>query len=128
MTNGAVPQPRFADIQNLMDILVPPNDPNINNGHSTHKRFWRNPPTNTRDGFVNFDVKVWSQGSGVQGPLVTPGTPQTSNFYLALAGQAPFDGTRNNPMPDVNSDFNAISADQSQLDMVATWIRNGAPA
>jgi hypothetical protein len=128
MTNGAVPQPRFADIQNMLDVLVPPNDPNITNGQSTHKRFWRNAPTDNRDDFVNFDVVNWAQRSGARGPLVTPGNPQTSNFYLALAGQAPFDGTKNNPMPDVNSDPHAMTANQSQLDMVATWIRNGAPA
>ena len=119
--SGAQP-PNFSDIQNLLDTLVPTSDTNIQS--APHKRFWRNPPTDTRDGFVSVDTSMWGQA----GPLVTPGHPETSNLFLALAGQAPFDGSAQNQMPDINADFNATLADADQLNMVATWIKNGAPA
>ena len=112
----------FVDIQNLLDTLVPPSDQNIK--AAPHKRFWRNAPTNTRDGFVNFNTSNWGQG----GQLVTPGHPETSNLYLALAGQPPFDGSAQSQMPDVDSDPLATLASQEQLATVATWITNGAPA
>ncbi|NYJ13031.1 hypothetical protein GGI64_004112 [Rhizobium leguminosarum] len=118
---GAAPV-RFADIQNLLDALAPPSDTNING--APHKRFWRNAPTNTRDGFVNFDTSNWGQ----DGRLVTPGHPETSNLYLALAGQTPFDGSAQSQMPDVDADPLATLAGQEQLATVATWITNGAPA
>jgi hypothetical protein len=115
-------QPRFADIQNLLDILVPPSDANVDS--APHQRFWRNAPTNTRDGFVNKDTSDWGQS----GKLVTPGNPDSSNLYLALAGKSPFDGSQQNQMPDVNADFKATLASADQLNIVATWIQNGAPA
>jgi hypothetical protein len=114
--------PSFADIQNLLDTLVPPSDNNILS--APHQRFWRTAPTNTRDGFVNFDTSQWGQ----PGRLITPGDPNKSNFYLALAGLAPFDGSVQNQMPDVNADFNAALATKDQLDTIATWIKNGALA
>ncbi|MER9215156.1 hypothetical protein NKI54_24325 [Mesorhizobium sp. M0663] len=115
-------QPSFEDIQNLLDTLVPPTDANING--APHMRFWRKPPTDTRDGFVNFDTSNWGQ----DGRLVTPGHPETSNLYLALAGQPPFDGSSLSQMPDVDSDPLATLANKQQLTTVATWITNGAPA
>ena len=114
--------PSFADIQNLLDTLVPPSDNNIQS--APHQRFWRTTPTNTRDGFVNFDTSQWGQ----PGRLITPGDPNKSNLYLALAGLAPFDGSVQNQMPDVNADFNATLATKDQLDRISTWIKNGALA
>nr|WP_155921543.1 hypothetical protein [Mesorhizobium sp. L2C054A000] len=119
---AGAPQTSFADIQNLLDTLVPPSDSNING--APHRRFWRRPPTDTRDGFVNFDTSHWGQ----DGLLVTPGHPETSNLYLALAGQPPFDGSGQSQMPDVDSDPLATLANKQQLATVATWITNGAPA
>jgi hypothetical protein len=118
----AVPQPRFLDVQNLLDTLVPPTDANIQS--APHDRFWRISPTNTRDGFINFDTSAW----GPSGPLVTPGDPTKSNLFLALAGQKPFDGSGVPQMPDVNQDFNATLATPAQLALIETWIKNGAPA
>ncbi|MER9227072.1 hypothetical protein NKI39_15815 [Mesorhizobium sp. M0664] len=115
-------QTSFADIQNLLDTLVPPSDSNISG--APHQRFWRKPPTDTRDGFVNFDTSHWGQ----DGLLLTPGHPETSNLYLALAGQPPFDGSVQSQMPDIDSDPLATLANKEQLATVATWITNGAPA
>jgi hypothetical protein len=118
---GSAAQPLFADIQNLLDTLVPPSDANIDS--APHQRFWRKAPTNTRDGFVNFETTPWQQ----PGRLVSPGNPDSSNLYFALAGKSPFDGSQQNQMPDVNADFSATLATADQLDVVATWIKNGAP-
>jgi hypothetical protein len=118
---SATGQPRFVDIQNLLDTLVPPSDANVDS--APHQRFWRKEPTNTRDGFVNQDTSGWGQS----GKLVTPGNPDSSNLYLALAGKSPFDGSQQNQMPDVNADFKATLASADQLNVVATWIKNGAP-
>jgi hypothetical protein len=118
---SAPQQPRFADIQVLLDNLVPPSDTNIEG--APHKRFWRNAPTDTRDGFVNWDTAKWGQ----PGRLITPGDPNRSNLYLALGGIKPFDGSEQNQMPDVNADFNATLATKDQLKIVAIWIKNGAP-
>lgn len=111
--------PTFADITNLLDALVPTSDSNIED--APHEAFWRN---KTRDAFVALTTAVW----GVAGNLVTPGNEKTSNLYLALSGQAPFDGSQVPQMPDVNSDPNARVATAAEIAMVAAWIRNNAPA
>jgi hypothetical protein len=118
MTNGA---PRFQDIVNLMNQLVPLNDGNI--GGAPHGDFWRGVDRNT---FVASTTASWHVG--FTGPLVVPGSPQQSNFYLALAGLNPFDGSSFNQMPDTGRDPNARTATNAELALVATWITNNAPA
>jgi hypothetical protein len=118
------PQPTFSDIQNLLDRLVPPSDPNIQG--APHDRFWRQAPTNTRDGFVSFDTSVWGGPNNV--PMVTPGNTQKSAIFLALSALPPFDGSQVNQMPDTGSDPLAKHAQQADLDLLAAWINNGAPA
>src|ERR1700722_7823381 len=49
---GSAAQPLFADIQNLLDTLVPPSDANIDS--APHQRFWRKAPTNTRGAMHEF--------------------------------------------------------------------------
>lgn len=110
--------PTFSDIVNLLNTLVPVSDPNIND--APHGPFWRG---TTRDQFVAITTDNW----GVPGPLVTPGNPQSSNLYLALSGQTPFDGSQLPQMPDTGLDPNARRATQSELNMVSTWITNNAP-
>jgi hypothetical protein len=120
--------PTYTDVVALLNILVPVTDQDI--GDAPHDAFWRIPPIMTRDQFVNHDVSDWSNGA-IAGALVTPGNPDTSNFYLALAGKPPFDGSNSNgilQMPDVTKDSNAHVASSDDLALVATWIKNGAPA
>jgi hypothetical protein len=111
--------PVFSDIVQLLDMLVPKADPNIDN--APHGAFWRN---TTRDVFVGIKTDNW----GVNGSLITLGQPLQSNLYLALAGQAPFDGSQLPQMPDIDADPNARHATGSELTMVATWISNNCPA
>ena len=80
-----------------------------------------------RDKFVALTTAIWPVG-GFDGPLVVPGAPMQSNFYLALAGLSPFDDSRFHQMPDINRDGNARTATDAELAMVETWIRNNAPA
>jgi hypothetical protein len=111
--------PVFSDIVQLLDTLVPTNDPNIDD--APHGAYWRN---TTRDAFVGIKTDDW----GVPGSLITLGQPRQSNFYLALAGQAPFDGSQLPQMPDIGADSNARHATADELAMVATWITNNCPA
>ena len=111
--------PTYADVIAMLNTLVPMGDQNIDD--APHQAFWR---TLTRDAFVNFDTSVWE----VAGTLVKPGNPDASNFYLALAGKSPFDGSMLPRMPDTNSDLDAHPATPDELMLVAAWIRNGAPA
>ncbi len=117
-----IAHPTYADVVKMLDTLVPANDQNIFG--APHSAFWRGI---NRNDFVNHDVSGWTGGQ-VTGPLVTPGNPDTSPFYLALAGKPPFDGTSVVQMPDTNADPNANPATPDDLTLVATWIRNGAPA
>jgi len=111
--------PTYADVISMLNILVPTTDQNIDD--APHQAFWR---TLTRDAFVNFDTGVW----GISGTLVKPGNPDASNFFLALAGKPPFDGSGLPQMPDTNSDPNAHTAKPDDLALVVAWIKNGAPA
>jgi hypothetical protein len=110
--------PTFSDIQTLLDTLYA-NDPNI--GYSPHLAFWQN---TTRDAFVAIQTGSWGPG----GSLVVLGNPEKSNLYLALAGITPFDGSQCNRMPDTSADPNGRYATPTELQMVATWITNNAPA
>jgi hypothetical protein len=114
--------PTYADVTAMLDTLVPKSDQNIND--APHAAFWR---TLNRNDFVAKDVSDWSGGQ-VKGPLVTPGNPDTSPFYLALAGKPPFDGSVLPQMPDVSQDPNANPATPDNLALVSAWIKNGAPA
>ena len=114
-----IANPTFSDIVNLLNTLVPVNDTNIND--APHQAFWR---ACTRDQFVSKSTDDW----GVNGKLVVPGDPAKSNFYLALSGTPPFDGSQLPQMPDANADPNAQTATAEQLDMVKRWILNDAPA
>lgn len=114
--------PTYSDIFNLLNTLVPPNDPNI--GSAPHQAFWRGPPPLTRDQFVATVTDPW----GVSGNLVVPGQPENSNLFLALSGTGPFDGSQLPQMPDVNSDPNARYATKDEQNTVYTWIKNNAPA
>jgi len=111
--------PTYSDIVALLNTLVPTTDPNIES--APHLAFWR---TMSRDEFVNKDTSDW----GVSGPLVALNNPNGSNFFLALSGKAPFDGSELPQMPDTNADPNARTATQDELNLVETWISNGAPA
>jgi len=110
--------PTFADIVALLNTLVPSTDSNINN--APHQAFWRNID---RDSFVALPTDPW----GVKGQLVTPGKPNTSNLYLALAGKPPF-GSFPPQMPDINADPNARTATAEELALVEGWIMDNAPA
>jgi len=111
--------PVFSDIVQLLDTLVPKTDPNIDN--APHGAFWRN---TTRDAFVSLKTDAW----GVTGPLMTLGQPMQSHLYLALAGQAPFDGSQLPQMPDTDADPNVRHAAEPELTMVVTWITHNCPA
>ena len=111
--------PTFADIVALLNTLVPLTDSNIND--APHLAFWRN---TDRDSFIAITTDQW----GVAGPLVTPGTPSTSNLYLALAGKPPFDGSQAPQMPYVAEDPKARLATAEELTLVEEWIKNNAPA
>jgi hypothetical protein len=112
--------PNFADIQALLSALVG-NDPNI--GDAPHLAFWQGAGL-TRDTFVQIQTDDW----GAPGLLVALGNPNKSNLYLALAGIIPFDGSQLNRMPDIQADANGRYAQPDELQMVATWITNNAPA
>ncbi len=110
--------PHFPDIVGLLNTLYN-NDPDI--GDAPHGAFWQN---TTRDAFVAIKTDNW----GVVGSLITLGNPDTSNLYLALAGKAPFDGSALPQMPDTDADPNGRHATSDELNMVASWIKNMAPA
>jgi hypothetical protein len=110
--------PAFADIVALLNALYN-NDPNIDD--APHGAFWQN---TTRDVFVAIQTDDW----GVAGPLVTLGDPNKSNLYLALSGKSPFDGSQLPQMPDTGADPNGRHATNAELQMVAAWINNNAPA
>lgn len=110
--------PTFAEIVALLNTLYN-NDPNIAN--APHGRFWQN---TTRDAFVQIRTDNW----GVDGELVALGNPHGSNLFLALAGLPPFDGSALPQMPDTDADPAGRHATSQELQMVATWITNGAPA
>ena len=114
--------PTYADILAMLDTLVVTTDQNIDD--APHAAFWR---TMNRNEFVVRDVSDWTGGQ-VTGQLVTPGNPDTSPFYLALAGKAPFDGSKIQQMPDIAQDPNANLATPDDLALVVAWIKNGAPA
>jgi hypothetical protein len=111
--------PTYSDIKALLDILIPPTDANI--ASAPHQAFWRNLD---RNGMIALTTAQW----GVDGQLVVPGNPATSNLYLALAGKPPFDGSELPQMPDVSADPNARLATPEELAMVSAWISKGAPA
>ncbi|MFZ2104670.1 MAG: hypothetical protein WAV18_04665 [Roseiarcus sp.] len=113
--------PTYADVVEMLNTLVPLNDPNIDD--APHQAFWR---TMNRDQFVQFNTSAWNVG--VTGPLVVAGNPSASYFFLALSGLAPFDGTSAPQMPDTASDPDANPATPANLALVETWIKNGAPA
>ncbi len=110
--------PTFSDIVTLLNTLAN-NDPNI--GSAPHAAFWQN---TTRDAFVQIQTDDW----WVTGPLVALQNPKGSNLYLALAGITPFDGSVVPRMPDTGADPNGRYATDDELQMVATWITNNAPA
>jgi hypothetical protein len=114
----SIANPTFSDIMTLLNTLFN-KDPNI--GDSPHGIFWQN---TTRDAFVKIRTDPW----GATGPLVALGDPNGSNLYLALAGLAPFDGSEIEQMPDTGADPNARHATSDELQTVATWITNNAPA
>lgn len=118
--------PKYGDILALLNALIPASDANI--GDAPHGAFWlgENGAPLDRNAFVAIDVGQWQLG--VTGPLIKPGTPDASNFYLALAGKPPFDGSVVSRMPDINADPNARFATADEIQMVATWIKGGAPA
>jgi hypothetical protein len=110
--------PTFSDIVTLLNTLYN-NDPNIDN--APHSTFWQN---TTRDDFVKIQTDSW----GVPGSLVALGNPDQSNLYLALSGTSPFDGTVLPQMPDTSADPKGRHATTAELQMVANWINNSAPA
>jgi hypothetical protein len=114
--------PTYADVLAMLDTLVLTTDQSI--ADAPHAAFWR---TMNRNDFVAHDVSDWSGGQ-VTGPLVTPGNPDTSPFYLALVGKPPFDGSTFPQMPDTSQDPNANPATPDDIALVAAWIKNGAPA
>jgi hypothetical protein len=52
-------------------------------------------------------------------------SPNKSNPYLALAGIAPLDGSQ---LPQIDADPDGRHANKAELEMVAIWITNNAPA
>ena len=114
--------PAFPDILALLNALVPANDANIQG--APHGAFWR--PNNKLISYADF-IALKSDDWGVPGSLVVPGSPQSSNFYLALGGLDPFDGTLAGQMPDTAADPSARRATTDELAMVETWIKNNAP-
>jgi hypothetical protein len=108
--------PTFADITRLLNTLS-----NGNAEDAPHGAFWVGA---TRDAFVNIQTDNW----GINGPLISLGKPQASNLYLALAGSAPFDGTVLPQMPDTGAAPSSRHATLPELQLVSTWITNGAPA
>ena len=118
MVNMSTSEPTFEDILGVLDGLVSQTDENIPN--APHQAFWR---TMGRDAFVDWKTDDW----GVSGTLVTPGNAEASVLYQALAGLTPFDGSELPQMPDVNADPDARAASAEELEVVKTWIDNGAP-
>jgi hypothetical protein len=106
--------PVFADIVNLLNTLA-----NGNAGAAPHHAFWQGV---TRDAFVAIQTDRW----GVNGPLITPGNPQASNLFLALAGLPPFDGSVLPQMPDVGNAPTSRLATPNEVELVSSWITAGA--
>jgi len=105
----------FADIVTLLDTLA-----NGNGVAAPHGAFW--------DGIARADfIAIQTDQWGAPGPLVTPGSPNSSNLYLALAGTAPFGGSGIPRMPDVNQAATSRYATDAELKIVSDWITAGAP-
>jgi hypothetical protein len=101
--------PVFADIVSLLNTLVP-----VKIG--AHGNFWQN---TTRDIFVAKSI------FGVR--LITGSDPNASGLYKALAGVAPFDGSRYPQMPNTGSCDQCRHATADELALVVKWITSGAP-
>lgn len=107
--------PTFADIATLLDTLVN-NDPHLDDG-SPHGAFWHGV---TEAEFVATPTDDW----GLGGPVIVPGNPDTSPLVQALAGEAPFDGSAFQRMPDKTHAHNARYATDAELQMIRTYILN----